>query len=159
MSNRKYGYVKHAIALLRTRPIACSSQANSLELEDIPAELSDLNVLEKRLISLQIPFMKMVALPRRKQQAIHGPAVNVPTSLAPVCTLLPRIPSQVQLVALKLKRKLSYRGHYMYDYVRPAKVLVALQWLIANNPLYRDVLINDNWQQLYKMMVICCRHV
>ena len=124
------------------------AKANNLELEDIPAELSDLNVLGKRLISLQIPFMKMVALPRRKQQAIHVPAVNVPTSLAPVCTLLPRLPSQVQLVALKLKRKLSYRGHYMYDYVQPAKVLVALQWLIANNPLYRDVLIKDNWQHV-----------
>ena len=35
----------------------------------------------------------------------------------------------------------------MYDYVLPAEVLVALQWLIANNPLYHDVLINDNWQQ------------
>ena len=34
----------------------------------------------------------------------------------------------------------------MYDYVWPAKVLVALQWLIATNPLYSDVLINDNWQ-------------
>ena len=34
----------------------------------------------------------------------------------------------------------------MYDYVRPAKVLVVLQWLIASSPLYHDVLINDNWQ-------------
>ena len=34
----------------------------------------------------------------------------------------------------------------MYDYVRPAKVLVALQWLISNNPLYHDVLINTTWQ-------------
>ena len=143
--NRKCGYVKHAIAL--------SNKANCLlkpkqTTEDIPAELSDLNVLEKRLISLRISFMKMVALPRGKQQAIHGPAVNVPTSLAPVRTLLPRLPSQVQvqLVALKLKRKLSYRGHYMYDHVRPAKFLVALQWLIANNPLYHDVPSTDNWQ-------------
>ena len=122
------------------------AKANNLELEDIPAELSDLNVLEKRLVCLRIPFMKMVALPRGKQRAIHGPAVNVPTSLAPLCTLLPRLPSQVQLVPLKLKRRLSYRGHYMYDYVRPAKVLVALQWLISNNPLYHDVLINTTWQ-------------
>ena len=100
-------------ALKRGR-LPAQAKANNLELEDIPAELSDLNVLEKRLISLRIPFMKMVALPRGKQQAIHGAAVNVPTSLAPVCTLLPRLPSQVQLVGLKLKRKLSYRCHYMY---------------------------------------------
>ena len=131
---------------LKQGRLPARAKANNLELEDIPAELSDLNVLEKRLVCLRIPFMKMVALPRGKQRAIHGPAVNVPTSLAPLCTLLPRLPSQVQLVPLKLKRRLSYRGHYMYDYVRPAKVLVALQWLMSNNPLYHDVLINTTWQ-------------
>ena len=103
--------------------------------------------------------MKMVALPRGKQRAIHGPAVNVPTSLAPLCTLLPRLPSQVQLVPLKLKRRLSYRGHYMYDYVRPAKVLVALQWLISNNPLYHMSLSTPlGKMMLYKMIEIFCRH-
>jgi hypothetical protein len=109
-----------------------------LELDDIPVELSDLNPLEVRLISLQIPFMKMVALPCGKQRAIHRPAVNVPTDLTPVCTLLSRLPSQTQMVPMKLKRKLCYKGHYMYQYVRPAKVLAALQWLNSNNPLYKD---------------------
>ena len=54
--------------------------------------------------------MKMVALPRGKQRAIHGPAVNVPTDLTPVCTLLPRLPSQTQMVPMKLKRKMCYKG-------------------------------------------------
>ena len=31
----------------------------------------------------------------------------------------------------------------MYQYIRPAKVLAALQWLKSNNPLYRDTEIND----------------
>ena len=84
--------------------------------------------------------MKMVALPCGKQRAIHGPAVNVPTDLTPVCTLL-----QMQMVPMKLKRKLSYKGHYMFQYVRPAKVLAALQWLKLNNPLYKDIEINDDW--------------
>ena len=87
--------------------------------------------------------MKMVALPCGKQRAIHGPAVNVPTDLTPVCTLLPRLPSQMQMVPMKLKRKLCYKGHYMFQYVRPAKVLAALQWLELNNPLYKDIEIND----------------
>ena len=72
--------------------------------------------------------------------AIHGPAVNVPTDLTPVCTLLPRLPSQTQMVPMKLKRKLCYKGHYMYQYVQPAKVLAALK---LNNPLYKDVEMND----------------
>ena len=88
--------------------------------------------------------MKMVALPCGKQHAIHGPAVNVPTDLTPVCTLLPRLPSQTQMVPMKLKRKLCCKGHYMYQYIRPAKVLAALQWLKSNNPLYRDIEINND---------------
>ena len=49
-----------------------------MELGSEPAELSCLNALEQRLISLRVPFMKMVALPSGKQRCIHGPAVNVP---------------------------------------------------------------------------------
>ena len=66
--------------------------------------------------------MKMVALPSGKQRSIHGPAVNVPTDLSSVCSLLPRLPSQTQMVPMKLKRKLSYKGHYMYEYVRWALI-------------------------------------
>ena len=130
---------------LRRGRVPAQAKANKLDLEDIPVELSDLNPLEDRLLSLRIPFMKMVALPCGKQRAIHGPAVNVPTDLTPMCTLLPRLPSQAQMVPMKLKRKLCYKGHYMYQYVRPAKVLAALEWLTANNPLYKDVQINSDW--------------
>ena len=50
-----------------------------------------------------------------KQRCIHGPAVNVPSKLDSLCNLLPRLPSQTELVPLKLKRKLRFKGHYMYD--------------------------------------------
>lgn len=89
--------------------------------------------------------MKMVALSCGKQCAIHGPAVNVPTDLTPVCTLLPGLSSQTQMVPMRLKRKLCYKGHYMYQYIRPAKVLAALQWFKSNNPLYGDIEINNDW--------------
>ena len=73
--------------------------------------------------------MKMVALPSGKQCCIHGPAVNVPSKLDSICTILPRLPTQSELIALKLKYKLVYRGHYMYDCVSPEKVMNALMWL------------------------------
>ena len=41
--------------------------ANILILEDVPAELLDLNLMEIRLISVRIPFMKMVPLACGKQ--------------------------------------------------------------------------------------------
>ena len=127
--------------------IPVQAKVNGFKLPIIPPELSCLNALEKRLISLHVPFMKMVALPSGKQRCIHGPAVNVPSKLDSVCELLPRLPSESELVPLKLKRKLSYKGHYLYDFVRPDKVIGALRWLKDNNPLYKDVAINDNWVQ------------
>ena len=45
------------------------AKANGLHLSKIPPELSGLNALEQRLISLRVPFMKIVALPSGKQRA------------------------------------------------------------------------------------------
>ena len=130
---------------LTSRNMPLQAKANALHLNVIPPELSELNSLELRLISLRVPFMKMVALSSGKQRCIHGPAVNVPSKLDTICTLLPRLPSDTELIPLKLKRKLSYRGHYMYDYIRPDKVLAALAWLKANNPLYADAEVDGSW--------------
>ena len=46
------------------------AKANGLTLDEVPQELSDLNSLELRLISMRIPFMKMIALPRGQQRSI-----------------------------------------------------------------------------------------
>ena len=99
---------------------------------------SGLNLLELRLISLRVPFMKMVALPSGKQRCIHGPAVNVPSKVDTYAQCFP----VSELIPLKLERKLAFRGHYMYDYISPEK---ALRWLKENNPLYADIDINDEW--------------
>ena len=123
------------------------AKANGLQLSQIPPELSDLNALELRLICLRVPFMKMVALPSGKQRSIQGPAVNVPSKVDTICNILPRLPSQSELVPLKLKRKLVYKGHYMYDYITPQKLLNALEFLKTNNPLYTDVDVNAQWLQ------------
>ena len=52
---------------------------------------------------------------------------------------------RTDLIAFKLGRKLKYKGHYMYDYVRPEKLIAALKWLKANNPLYAHVNVNEHW--------------
>ena len=95
--------------------------------------------LELRLICLCLPFMKMVALPSGKQRSIHGPPVNVPSKVDTICEVLPRLPSQTEMVPLKLKRKVAYRRHYMYDSE------TALRFLKAQNPLYCAIEISDQW--------------
>ena len=59
------------------------SWANGLALHDISPERKDLRLLELRLISQHIPFMKL-GLPRGGQKAIHGSAVHVPCKLQPI---------------------------------------------------------------------------
>ena len=87
----------------------------------------------------------MVALPSGKQRSIHGPAVNVPSKVDTICDVLPRLPSESELVPLKLKRKVEYRGHYLYDYIRPQKLLDSLRFLKGSNPLYADIDVNEQW--------------
>ena len=87
---------------LKRKKLPSQAKANGLELHDVPLELKDMKFLEVRLISKRIPFMKLVALPRGRQHAIHGPAVNVPTTLTPVCKVLPPLQDDFPM---KLKRK------------------------------------------------------
>ena len=144
-SDGKQWICKTCDAALKRGNMPLQAKANGLQLCPIPNQLSGLNMLELRLICLRVPFMKMVALPSGKQRCIHGPAVNVPSKVDTICTVLPRLPSETELIPLKLKRKLAYRGHYMYDYISPEKVLTALRWLKQNNPLYADIDINEQW--------------
>ena len=134
--------------LKRKEPrLPAQSCANGLQLQDIPEVLASLNDLERRFISMRIPFMKLVSLPRGGQYGINGPCVNVPAELTTICTVLPRLPQEVQLVHFKLKRRLKYKGHHMSAIIRPRAILDALFWLKENNPLYKDIVINDNWEE------------
>ena len=135
---------------INNNKIPPQSKANGLELAPVPEELQDLHHLEQRLIAQRIPFIKMISLPKGKQRAVHGPAVNIPASLEPVCDLLPRLPTSAHLIPLKLKRKLQYKTAYLNNYIRPAKVMSALQFLKKNNTLYENVNINDNWTQTWE---------
>ena len=114
--------------------------------------MSCLNSLEVTLISKCIPFMKLVSSPKGKQIAIHAPAVNVPTNLDIICNLLPRIPTESQLIPFKLKRRLQYKGHYMFQSVRPEKMF-ALKWLKENNELYTDIEISQDWEKSWENYV------
>ena len=71
--------------------------------------------------------------------------MNVPSKLDRICSVLPRLPSEAELVHFNLKRKIAYRGHYIYGHVGPQKLKHALVWLKHNNPLYKNVIINDDW--------------
>ncbi|XP_062613488.1 uncharacterized protein LOC134275232 [Saccostrea cucullata] len=119
--------------------------ANKMALEDIPKELKELNSLEKHLIAMHIPFMKVMALPHGGQKNIHGPVVCVPSDLKKV-TSLPLKSGEDFLLRVKLKRRLSYKGYSEYQFVDPKHIFEALKFLKLNNQWYEDVAIDTNWK-------------
>ena len=134
---------------LKKNAIPDISVSNGLQLDEITHELNDLNSLESVFISRRIPFMKLLALPRGKQRAIHGCVVNIPVNPEESVSVLPRPPSADAFITVKLKRKLQYRGHVRIHTVRPQKIEDALHCLKYDlkNSLYDDVIINENWKE------------
>ncbi|MES9882265.1 MAG: DUF6570 domain-containing protein, partial [Sedimenticola sp.] len=131
---------------IRKKNIPPQAICNKLDVTLPPAELTNLSPLEKRLISRRYPFMKLLALPKGKQKGIKGTVVNVPVNENDVCAQLPRLPSEAGLIPLRLKRKIIYKSHEKFEYVRPHHVKLGLAWLKSNNPLYQDVVECDNWE-------------
>ncbi|XP_029934951.1 uncharacterized protein LOC115378676 [Myripristis murdjan] len=118
---------------------------NNLELDPIPCELGCLNSLEQHLIALHIPFMKMLALPKGGQNGVHGPVTCVPADIVQTTNVLPRSSMEGSLLQVKLKRKLTYKGYYEYQFVDTLRVRQALEYLKRTNIHYRDIEFNEDW--------------
>ncbi|XP_071963919.1 uncharacterized protein [Antedon mediterranea] len=125
--------------------VPAEANSNNLELQEIPPELKCLNNLEQHLIGLNIPFMKLMNLPKGGQHGIHGPVVCVPSNTIETVKILPRPEADDQLISVKLKRKLSYKGYYKYKFVNTSNVIQALEYLQDHNKWYFDVAIDENW--------------
>lgn len=109
--------------------------ANNLSILHVNG-LQPLNDLESHLISPTIPFMKVVSLPKGCQRGIHGPVVCVPSDVHKATQILPRSVDHNSVIKVKLKRKLSYSGHYLYHQVDPLKLRAWLNYLKTHHPGY-----------------------
>lgn len=131
--------------MLQKGKVPPQSQVNNLSLTAIPPELNYLSILEHHLVSRIIPFMKIVAKPRGAQHGINGPVVLVPSDLTKVTSMLPRVVSESQIIMLALKRRLADKTSVHQQYIRPSFVNKALDFLIANNSVYKDIAVSLNW--------------
>ena len=122
--------------------VPCQAVYNDMFVDDIPTELSTLEKLEQILIAQRIVFEKIVLMPKGQQRKIKGAICNVPVECDKTCQTLPRAPESSGIILLKLKRKLQFRGHVYYQAVRPNIVVNALNWLKANNELYKTITID-----------------
>ena len=80
--------------------------ANHLQIARIPHELQDMIPVERRVISLHIPFLTMLIVRKYgSHYKVIAPCVNVPTTLDQVIEMLPHMSDQSQLHPLKIKKK------------------------------------------------------
>ena len=55
------------------------------------------------------------------------------------------MPSELQLHPMKLKHKLEYKSHYMYDIIHRDCVISTMTWLKEHNSHYADIKLNEHW--------------
>ncbi|CAG2223482.1 unnamed protein product [Mytilus edulis] len=123
------------------------SFCNNLQLETVPDELCNLNKLESHLIALNIPFQKIMNLPKGNQAGIIGPVVLVPSDVKVVTNTLPRPVDDHLLVKVKLKRKLEYKGYVQYEFVDIKHVEKAFNYLRKHNKWYANIELNSQWME------------
>ena len=121
---------------------------NNMLVCDNDPVFDSLNTLEQQLISMFIPFEKIVTLPRSKQSGMQGPVVCVPSDIKRTTNLLPVPSGESKIVPVYLKRRLTYRGHSNYKEVDTVKLNAALRKLKLQNPIYKDIEINENWNDI-----------
>ena len=98
-----------------------------------------------------IPFSKIVGLRGGAYQGVKGESVYVPIEperVSKTVKLLPRKLTDSELVPLKLKRRLRYRGYYMHQTIRRTAVEKAIKCLMQINKLYRNVMFNRDWHKM-----------
>lgn len=107
-----------------------------------------LNQIEKQMVSLRLPFMKIFkCLCSDGQLKIKRNIINVPIDLTKTTSILPRRVENlaaVKMMKVKLRRKSCFKQHYLYQNVRPSLVVSALNDLIKK-PLYKDAEIDKDW--------------
>ena len=136
----------HSILLKEQLPP--EAQVNDLHLCDPVEELTDLYAMEHMLLCQIIPFMFLVSRQKGAQQGLKGQVVLVPTDLKRITQVLPRSCNDGHLITIALKRRLSDKGAYKEQHIRPSVVNKALDYLVRNNHLYNNVTISNDWEKI-----------
>ncbi|CAF1528348.1 unnamed protein product, partial [Rotaria sp. Silwood1] len=128
---------------IKKRQMPSRAVVNRLKVCEIPSELKRLNNLEKHLIALRLPFMKIVNLTsgklssRLSQKGTKGPLHCVPSDVQDTVTTLPRPVDKSMMVRLQLKRRLKYKAVWEEQLINPNDVRDALFVLTKMHPGYK----------------------
>ena len=118
---------------------------NKLQVDLLLLELRDVRKLEKAIVSRRFLFKKVTIMPKGQMPKVKGAICNIPFDTGEIYNVLSRPSDSTGIIMVKLKRKLIYNGHVIFEPVRPEKIRFLLDYLKANNSFYEDIAIDlDN---------------
>ena len=130
---------------LRNNRMPCQAVANRLFVEDLPKQFQGFNMFERLLASRRILLKKVTVIPKGKSLKMKRNICNILVTDVDVnCNTLPRPADSKGLLIVKLKRKLEYKSHKIFEAVRTALVVQFLKFLKLQNHLYSDTKISYN---------------
>jgi hypothetical protein len=156
LKNEKNWICKYCSEKIKRTQLPSRAVANKLAVGEIPSELKNLNNLEKHLIALRLPFMKIVNLSSGKinnkyaQKGTKGPLHCVPSDVEDTATILPRPVDKSMMIRLQLKRRLKYKAVWEEQFINPNDIRCALIVLKNTHPGYKNVKINEIDKNLFK---------
>lgn len=93
--------------------------------------------------------MKIFGLGCDRQFGLRAGVINVPVDIPKMFKAIPIRPEQAKVVHLKLKRKLAYNSHYIYERIWPQNVYQAGEILVATELCMNEgVTLDETWPEL-----------
>ena len=133
---------------LRRNQIPPCAIANNLQFPAVPSHLPTLTVAEWRLLSPRLAFMQIHEAAVGKQLRIHGNVVCVPADVCTTVNNLPRTSSDLETVAIQLKRRSQYQHAFLTSNVRPECIRQVGTYLVDNGELFKHENISFSQQLL-----------
>ena len=116
------------------------SAENGMIPSKVPGELQGLTQTEEMLIARALPVVNIYIKPGG-QRGYSGHCINLPQNVFELAKSLPRSAKDLKLIVVKIN---GNSGSSKSSFVRRSVVLSALLWLIENNPLYKDVNLDND---------------
>ena len=111
---------------------------------DLPLELMDLREGEKLLIQQVSPYVPLQHL-SKGSYGCKGHVCSFLQNVQEICTILPRLPSDVNTVRVIKHFTLENEEIGSHTFcIRKQRVLDALKWLKEHNVLYKDITIEES---------------
>ena len=104
---------------LRKNNIPCQAFCNKLQVVFFPEELKNIRRVERTLVPSRIFFKKVTIMLKGNSPKMKGSLCNIRISeVFDTCKSLRRPPDSNGLVIVKLKCKIEYRSHELFEPVR-----------------------------------------